>query len=79
MKFSLCGVLRRIKDFAFHINAFEITPKGIQDAILRVGDACKTAYSANIDKNCGVELYGQIFRFSVKTIGSGLSGRLMAK
>jgi len=54
-------------------------PKGIQDAILRVGDACKTAYSANIDKNCGVELYGWIFGFSVKTIGSGLSGRLMAK
>ena len=50
LKFSLRGVLRRIKDFAFHLNAFDITPKGIQDAILRVGDACKTAYSANIDK-----------------------------
>ena len=50
LKFSLRGVLRRIKDFALHLNAFEITPKGIQDAILRVGEACKTAYSANIDK-----------------------------
>lgn len=50
LKFSLRGVLRRIKDFAFHLNAFDITPKGIQDAILRVGEACKTAYSANIDK-----------------------------
>ncbi|MGC9444846.1 MAG: IS66 family transposase [Candidatus Methanospirareceae archaeon] len=50
LKFSLRGVLRRIKDFASHLNAFDITPKGIQDAILRVGDACKTAYSANIEK-----------------------------
>ena len=50
LKFSLRGVLRRIKDFAFHLNAFVITPKGIQDAILRVGAACKTAYSLNIDK-----------------------------
>ena len=50
LKFSLRGVLRRIKDFALHLNSFNITPKGIQDAILRVGDACKTAYSANIDK-----------------------------
>ncbi len=50
LKFSLRGVLRRIKDFALHLNSFNITPKGIQDAILRVGEACKTAYSANIDK-----------------------------
>ena len=50
LKFSLRGVLRRIKDFAFHLNAFEITPKGIQDAILRVGAVCKTAYSLNIEK-----------------------------
>jgi len=50
LKFSLRGVLRRIKEFASHLNAFDITPKGIQDAILRVGEACKTTYSANIDK-----------------------------
>ena len=50
LKFSLRGVLRRIKDFAFHLNAFDITPKGIQDAILRVGEACKNAYSVNIEK-----------------------------
>ena len=37
-------------NFAFHLNAFEITPNGIQDAILCVRDACKTAYSANIEK-----------------------------
>ena len=43
LKFSLRGVLllRRIKDFAFHLNAFEITPKGIQDAILRVGQPAR--------------------------------------
>nr|MBE0428236.1 IS66 family transposase [Nitrospirota bacterium] len=50
LKFSLRGVLRRIRDFASHLNSFEITPKGIQDAILRVGEACKSAYFANIDK-----------------------------
>ena len=51
LKFNLRGVLllpRRIKDFAFHLNAFEITPKGIQDAILRVGAVCKTAYSLSL-------------------------------
>jgi len=37
-------------NFAFHLNAFEITPKGIRDAILCVRDSCKTAYSANIEK-----------------------------
>jgi transposase len=50
LKFSLRGVLRRIKDFAFHLNAFDITPKGIQDAILRVGEAGKTSYSTTIEK-----------------------------
>lgn len=50
LKFSLRGVLRRIKDFASHLNSFDITPKGIQDAILRVGEACKDAYYGNIQK-----------------------------
>jgi|GEM_PF-2404372 len=44
LKFSLRGVLRRNKDFASHLNSFDITPKGIQDIILRVGEACKNAY-----------------------------------
>ncbi len=47
LKFSIRGVLRRIKDFASHLNSFDITPKGIQDAILRVGEACKNAYIRN--------------------------------
>jgi len=83
LKFSLRGVLLcRIKDFAFHLNAFEITPKGIQDAILRVGAACKTVYSLNSDKirnakwiymdKTGIQVL-------VKITGSGLSGRLMTK
>jgi transposase/uncharacterized coiled-coil protein SlyX len=50
LKFSLRGVLRRIKDFASHLNSFGITPKGIQDAILRVGEACKSAYFENRQK-----------------------------
>jgi hypothetical protein len=49
-KFSHRGVLRRIKDFAFYLNSFCITPKGIQDAILRVGEACKSAYFENLQK-----------------------------
>ena len=83
LKFSLRGVLLlRIKDFAFHLNAFEITPKGIQDAILRVGAACKTAYSLNIDKIRNVKwIYMDKtgIRVLVKITGSGLSGRLMTK
>ncbi len=47
LKFSLRGVLRRIKDFASHLNSFGITPKSIQDAILRVGEACNSAYFRN--------------------------------
>jgi hypothetical protein len=34
LKFGLRGVLRRIRDFTAHINAFKISPKGIQDAII---------------------------------------------
>ena len=83
LKFSLRGVLLlRIKDFAFRLNTFEITPKGIQDAILRVGAACKTAYSLNIDKIRNVKwIYMDKtgIRVLVKITGSGLSGRLMTK
>ena len=85
LKFSLRGVLLllcRIKDFAFRLNTFEITPKGIQDAILRVGAACKTAYSLNIDKirkAKWIYMDETGIRVLVKITGSGLSGRLMTK
>jgi len=76
LKFSLRGVLRRIKDFAFHLNPFDITPKGIPDAILRVGEACKSAYFTIPRKSempRGIIWMKQECGFSVKTIG--LSGR----
>lgn len=44
LKFHLRGVLRRIRDFTSHVNSLSITPKGIQDAIFRVGEACKEKY-----------------------------------
>ena len=44
LKFSLRGVFRRIGDFTAHVNSFNISPKGIQDVLLRVGEACKNEY-----------------------------------
>jgi len=41
LKFHLRGVLRKIKDFLFYDNDFEISTKGIHDILLRVGDVCK--------------------------------------
>ena len=47
-KYGLRGVLRKIQDFGFHMN--HISPKGIQDALIGVGEACKKEYHANIEK-----------------------------
>ena len=44
LKFNLRGVLRRISDFTGHVNALSISPKGVQDALLRVSAACKKGY-----------------------------------
>ena len=45
LKFNLRGVLRRISDFTGHVNALSISPKGVQDALLRVSAACKKGYA----------------------------------
>lgn len=50
LKFGLRGVLRRIRDFTAHLNAFKISPKGIQDALLRVGEACKNEYLRIVER-----------------------------
>lgn len=44
LKFHLRGVLRKIQDFLFYDNNFEISTKGIHDVLLRVGDVCKISY-----------------------------------
>ena len=50
LKFNLRGVLRRIGDFMGHVTALSITPKGIQDALLRVGAACKNEYARSLQR-----------------------------
>lgn len=50
LKFHLRGVLRKIQDFLLFENNFEISPKGILDILLRVGDVCKMEYDKSILK-----------------------------
>ena len=50
LKFHLRGVLRKIQDFLFFENNFEISTKGVHDILLRVGDACKISYGKNIER-----------------------------
>jgi len=50
LKFHLRGVLRKIQDFLFYDNGFEISTKGIHDILLRVGDICKISYEQSIEQ-----------------------------
>jgi hypothetical protein len=50
LKFHLRGVIRKIQDFVLQYNDFEISPKGINDILLRVGSACKNDYEDKIQK-----------------------------
>jgi len=50
LKFFLRGVIRKIQEFALRYNDLEISPKGIHDILLRVGDACKKDYEDKIQK-----------------------------
>ena len=50
LKFFLRGVIRKIQDFVLRYNDFEISPKGIHDVLLRVGEACKNDYEDKIQK-----------------------------
>ena len=50
LKFHLRGVIRKIQDFIMRYNDFEISPKGINDILLRVGSACKKDYEEKVQK-----------------------------
>lgn len=50
LKFHLRGVLKKIQDFLFYGNDFEISVKGIHDILLRVGDICKISYDKTLGK-----------------------------
>lgn len=45
LRFHLRGVYRKIQDFLHYLSDFSITPKGINDALFRVGDACKHEFN----------------------------------
>ena len=44
MKYNLRGPIRRVQEFLLAHNDLDISVKGINDALLRVGDACKSEY-----------------------------------
>ena len=50
LKFFMRGVIRKIQDFVLRYNDLEISPKGIHDILLRVGEACKKDYDDKIQK-----------------------------
>lgn len=50
LKFHLRGVIRKIQDFVMRYNDFEISTKGINDILLRVGSACKKDYEEKVQK-----------------------------
>ena len=50
LKYHLRGVLRKIQDYLLYKDDFEISVKGINDVLLRVGDACKNEYDLKVEK-----------------------------
>jgi len=50
LKYYLRGTLRRVEEFMFHQNDFEISTKGLMDIYLRVGGACRNDYDKMIVK-----------------------------
>jgi transposase len=50
LKFFMRGVIRKIQDFVLRYNDLEISPKGIHDILLRVGEACKKDYEDKTQK-----------------------------
>lgn len=50
LKYHLRGVLRKIQDYLLYKDDFEISAKGINDALLRVADACKNEYDLKVEK-----------------------------
>jgi len=50
LKFHMRGPLRKTQEFLHHWSNFDISPKGIMDMLLRVGDSCKQEYDQIIRK-----------------------------
>ena len=50
LKYNLRGVIRRVQEFLVTNNNLNLSVKGINDALLRVGDACRNEYTAIQDR-----------------------------
>ncbi len=46
LKYNLRGVIRKVQEFLLANNDLNLSVKGINDALLRVGDACRSEYTA---------------------------------
>jgi len=46
LKYNLRGVIRKVQEFLMANNELNLSVKGINDALLRVGDACRNEYTA---------------------------------
>ena len=46
LKYNLRGVIRKVQEFLLRNNDLKLSVKGINDALLRVGDACRNEYTA---------------------------------
>ncbi len=50
LKYNLRGPVRKVQEFLLNNNELDLSVKGINDALLRVGDACKNEYTAIRDR-----------------------------
>ena len=50
LKYNLRGVIRKVQEFLRTNNELNLSVKGINDALLRVGDACRSEYTAIQDR-----------------------------
>ena len=46
LKYNLRGVIRKVQEFLLRNNELNLSVKGINNALLRVGDACRNEYTA---------------------------------
>lgn len=50
LKYNMRGVIRRVQEFLITNNDLDLSVKGINDALLRVGDACRSEYARIQDR-----------------------------
>ncbi len=60
LKYNLLGVIKKVQEFLSVNNDIDLSVKGINDALLRVGDICKSEYM-NIRKMTWTPLICTIF------------------